>query len=573
MSTARPWRTEVVERWQRLTSAGTRLRQGRHRWYRGMLLSTAVGVSTGVGVAVFELITNEGLLRATVDGPLAVKMVAPGLGLVLATVLLRYLGKRASPSTADEYIRSFHDRQRRLDGTMVPSRMLAATATLGLGAPLGFEGPSIYLGAAIGSAIQRRFTRFFAREDAKVLLVAGAAAGVSAIFKAPATGAIFALEVPFQRDITSRAVLPALVASASSYLAFVALQGTTAPLLAIQGNPAFNATDVGGALLVGLLAGIGARAFAWMLQKAKTAPQRFRMRWCLSASAAGLAVLVWLTSRFYDAPFALGPGYEAITWAADPAQGLVAVAFLFVIRGVASVLAVGGGGVGGVFIPLVVEGALLGRLVGAVLPGEGASLFPLVGMAAFLGAGYRTPLAAVMFVAESTGRPGFVVPGLLATALAQLVMGRTSVSPYQHAVRAGHVERRLRLPISAGVVTDVYTCSADATVEELIHVDFLAARAEAIPVVDGPRYLGMVLLTDVARVPREERDVRTAGEVMRDDLPIAHPSWSLRQAVIAMEEADIDRMAVIADDRLVGVITTDAIVRLDEILEETEDQL
>lgn len=557
--------------WQRLSSAAGRLRQGRHRWYRTMLLASAVGMMTGVGVSAFELVTDE-VLHATLDGPLAWKMVAPGLGLLLATVVLRYVGHRASASTADEYIRAFHDRQRRLDGGLVPPRIAGAVATLGLGAPLGFEGPSVYLGASFGAAVQHRFSRFFAREDAKILLVAGAAAGVSAIFKAPATGAIFALEVPFQRDITSRAVLPALVSSASSYLAFVTLQGTTAPLLRIEGNPAFNAADIGGALLVGLLAGLGARGFASLLRLAKEAPQRFRMRWCIAGAGAGLAALVWATNQFYDEPFALGPGYDAITWAADPEQGLVAVAGLFLIRGVASVLAVGGGGVGGVFIPLVVQGALLGRLVGAVVPGEGATLFPLVGMAAFLGAGYRTPLAAVMFVAESTGRPGFVVPGLLATALAQLVMGRVSVSPYQHSVRAGHVERRLRLPISAGVVTDVYTCSAEATVEELIHVDFLAARAEAIPVVDGDRYLGMVLLADVARVPREERATRTAGEVMRDDLPIAHPSWSLRQAVIAMEEADVDRMAVIADNRLVGVITTDAIVQLDEILEETEDQ-
>ena len=69
---------------------------------------------------------------------------------------------------------------------------------------MGYEGPSTYLGAAAGSTLQRRFSRHFSRDDAKVLLVAGAAAGVSAIFKAPATGLVFALEVPYQEDFARR---------------------------------------------------------------------------------------------------------------------------------------------------------------------------------------------------------------------------------------------------------------------------------------------------------------------------------------------------------------------------------
>jgi len=57
----------------------------------------------------------------------------------------------------------------------------------------------------------------------------------------------------------------------------------------------------------------------------------------------------------------------------------------------------------------------------------------VIGVAAFLGAGYRVPLAAVVFVAEATGRPGFVVPGLIAAVVAEMLMGRSSVTRYQHA--------------------------------------------------------------------------------------------------------------------------------------------
>jgi CIC family chloride channel protein len=92
---------------------------------------------------------------------------------------------------------------------------------------------------------------------------------------------------------------------------------------------------------------------------------------------------------------------------------------------------VAGGGVGGLFIPLVVAGALTGSIIGGVVDGGDLTLFIVVGVAAFLGAGYRVPLAAVMFVAETTGRPSFIVPGLLAAVAAELMMSASSVTNYK----------------------------------------------------------------------------------------------------------------------------------------------
>jgi CIC family chloride channel protein len=107
---------------------------------------------------------------------------------------------------------------------------------------------------------------------------------------------------------------------------------------------------------------------------------------------------------------------------------------LFFLHALATVLTVEGGGAGGLFIPLFVQGWLLGRFVQGIT-GTHTSLFPVVGAAAFLGAGYRTPIAGIVFVAEVTGRPGFVVPALLATAVAQVLMGTSSVSTYQYVRR------------------------------------------------------------------------------------------------------------------------------------------
>ena len=116
---------------------------------------------------------------------------------------------------------------------------------------------------------------------------------------------------------------------------------------------------------------------------------------------------------------------------------------ILVIRCVATATAVAGGGVGGLFIPLAVAGTLVGRLVGVVIPSADEGLFTVLGTAAFLGAGYRVPLAAVVFVAETTGRPGFVVPGVLAAVSAELMMGSMSITTYQR--------DRGALPTTAGL--------------------------------------------------------------------------------------------------------------------------
>lgn len=405
------------------------------RWARTLPLSAATGAVTGLAVAGFEGLVNRGMLEHVLELPTFLLAILPGAGLIVAWLVLRTLGQGASPATSDEYIVAFHDPSRTFETRKESAKVAASAATLGSGGAMGFEGPSIYLGAVIGSAIQRRFHRLFSRADLRVLMVAGAAAGVSAIFKAPATGAVFAIEVPYQEDVASRSVLPALVASATSYLVYIAIYGTT-PILAGHGAADLDARTILGSLAVGVCAGVGARLFAHLLRYAKQTRDRLAPVPRLALAGGGIAALVLLGSLAFDPELLVGPGYNAIDWASNTDRALGLVALLFLLRALAVSLTVGGGGAGGLFIPLVVLGALLGNFVGDVAGVENASLFTLVGAAAFLGAGYRTPIAAVIFITESTASPGFVIPGLLATVIAQLVIGSSSVSEYQRPTRS-----------------------------------------------------------------------------------------------------------------------------------------
>lgn len=395
-----------------------------------VLLAAVTGAVTGLFVRFFEYVVVEILFDAILDAPLWVAAIAPGIGLVLSAILLHTLGNGASAGTTDEYLRAFHDPEYPMRPRAFLGRMAAAITTLGSGGAMGLEGPSIYGGSALGAMIQRRLPAAFRGVDHRTLLVAGAAAGVAAIFKAPATGAIFALEVPFRDGMARRMLLPALVASASGYLVFVSLSDTR-PIFSFNAErtASFQYRDLAGAVVIGICCAVGARLFSRLIRHAKAFTLRPIALRVVLASAG--TVLLFVVSRLLTGEsLTIGTGYDVIRWLAEEHSVWLLLAVL-VLRSLATATTVAGGGVGGLFVPLVVAGALVGRAVGDIVNPLDPTLYVLLGIAAFLGAGYRVPLAAVMFVAEATGQPGFIVPALFAAVAGELVMGEQSITTFQ----------------------------------------------------------------------------------------------------------------------------------------------
>ena len=413
-----------------LSDRGGELKELATKSHQVVTLAACVGAATGLFVAGFDRLIVEGILAHVLRLRPWLIALLPGCGLVAALFIRRWVDPTATPATADEYLHAFHDSQHDLRWRPLLARTLASVATLGSGAPMGLEGPSLYTGATIGNRLQQRFPRTFKGSDRRVLMVAGAAAGVAAIFKAPATGVVFALEVPYQDDLARRMLLPALVAAGTGYLTFAVVNGTD-PLFPITGSAAFSVRDVLGAVVVGIIAGIGARAFAKLLRIAKKIATMPRPLLIAIAAGCTLAVTFALGRVLTGQSLMMTSGYNVVAWAAVPGHSIPLMLAILVLRSLATSAAVAGGGVGGVFIPLVVGGALTGSIIGNAVHPADITLFIVIGVAAFLGAGYRVPLAAVMFVAETTGRPSFIVPGLFAAVAAELMMGTASVTRYQ----------------------------------------------------------------------------------------------------------------------------------------------
>ena len=536
-----------------------------------MVLSIVTGALVGLLVAVFEQLTVEVLLERLLEGPVWWQAAAPAVGLFAAVAILRYVGRGATSSTSDEYVRAFHERHPRLPLSQLPAKLLAGVATIGLGGSVGLEGPSVYAGAAVGHSTQGLFGRWLRREEAKMLLTAGAAAGIAAVFKTPATGVIFALEAPYRDDVARRALLPALLASASGYLVYVAALGTD-PVIDLGSHDGdLSIIHLGGGALLGLVAGLGGRGFSWLVRKAKGLEQQFPVVVRVLVGGAVLAGLVVATNAVFDQPLSLGPGVEATEWLRDGEHTLLLIGSLLVFRVVATLTTVGAGGTGGLFIPLAVQGVIVGSFVGQALGVSDIGLYRTLGLAAFLGAGYRAPITAVMFVAESTGASEFVVPALIAAAVSQLVAGSSSVASYQMEKREGLVERRLALPLTSALTTDTLTVPPDATVSELVYIHLIGRRERVVPVVDGGTYLGMCGLDQMNELERDAWNDTLVGDIARRDLPTARPSWTLRDAVAQMDSNDTDELPVTDDaGTFIGVVRADDILRLDEILDETE---
>ncbi|MGI9603299.1 MAG: chloride channel protein [Acidimicrobiales bacterium] len=391
-----------------------------------LLSATVIGVVTGLVVVALEHAVDD-VLEEIFHQPVWVPAVTVVVGALLTAVLVRTIGGRSSAST-EVFVEEYHHDQPEADPKYAPGRLAAAFTTLGSGAPLGMEGPAVYTGSAVAGFLYRRWPT--AVEAAyHPMLIAGAAAGIAAVFKAPAAGAIFAMEVPFRGRLSGERVLPAIFGSAAGYLTMAAIDGTEAeaPLPVVEltyGRALWS-------IVLGLVVGLGAIGVIRLVHLAEGASERASVWVRALLAGAALAGIYAIGRGLTGESLALTSGNSVIDWAIEPDHAIGVLIAVFLLRAIGPAISIAGGGVGGLFIPLMAAGAVIGRLFADAVRVDDLALFVTVGAAAMLGAGYAVPLTAVVFVAEYTGQATIIVPGLLAVAATRLVVGSRSVSPAQ----------------------------------------------------------------------------------------------------------------------------------------------
>jgi chloride channel protein, CIC family len=395
-----------------------------------VVLAAGVGGIVGLLVTGIQGVTLTQILERVRELPLLAMAAAPALGLLLAALCLRFIAGGAPPQVADAYIGSLHDPDARLDLSPLPGRLFAAIMTIGMGGALGLGGVALYAGAGVGAFAETRIGRFIGDRDTKMLMIAGAAAGIAALFQTPITGVIFALEVPYTKGVGRQNPIPILVASLAGYFVNVGFRGQSY-LFDVIGETNLNWRGLLLALAIGLIAGAVAHSFAILLRISRQIACRYPLWIRLLISGTALFGVVILAATFAKDGEILGTGLLAIEWALDPTHAAGAIAGMLILRISATALSLSGDGVGGVFTPLVSAGVLVGRFASGVVGRADETVFAVIGGAAFLGAGYRVPFAAVTFALETTGRPEFIIPAIIAVLAAHLTMGSQSVSEEQ----------------------------------------------------------------------------------------------------------------------------------------------
>jgi CIC family chloride channel protein len=492
--------------------------------------------------------------------------MVPGLllGCAATGLIMQYLTPDPDEHSTEEIIRSYHEHQGDVNMRPFLPKLLAAVATVGFGGSAALEGPSIYGGGAIGSWLWRRLRnarrfRLDAR-DRRIMLICGAAAGMSAVFRAPLTGIVFSLEMPYKDDLAHEALLPSLIASVVSFMTLSSFLGS-APLFDFAAEPSFTTHDLFWSALLGIVIGLVGMAFVTTFRRARNFCVNWQAPHWIKLSAGGvltaLCGLVFL--RFYNGALVpLGPNYEAVGLILQHTHGSIELILFGVLKLAATIFTLGAGGVSAMFVPLFLTGGSFGvAFAQSVVHSPSLALYAAVGMASFISAGYKTPLAAVVFVAEATGGHAFIIPSLIGAAVAYAVSGDASASGDQRLHEAVKVHALQGITVGEVMQGDVVAVPAGLRLREFASTLSPHSRHEVFPVFDGAKLIGTCSVWSLSHVPPEKWDSQTVRSITQPLVARVSRETDLPEALRLMLREDSEPTLLVVEEKhkVVGILT------------------
>jgi chloride channel protein, CIC family len=548
-----------------------------HKW---LLIAPVIGVTTGLVVTgIAEIILKKlwpPLLGYYLHHHWA---MVPGivLGFVATGVIMQYLTPDPDEHSTEEIVRSYHDHQGDIDMRPFFPKLLAAITTVGFGGSAALEGPSIYGGGAIGSWLWARMRRFnLEPRDRRIMLISGAAAGMAAVFRAPLTGLVFALEMPYKDDLAHEALLPSLIGSVMAYVTLATFLGAK-PLFDFTSATTFTGRDLIWCALLGLVIGLIAMTFSITFRRARA----FVVKWALphwmklaiGGLLTGLCGLVFV-HIYKDSLVPLGPNYEAVGLILNIRHAPLELIVFGVLKLGATISTLATGGVSAMFVPLFLTGGAFGTAFGQLaVHSPSLELYAAVGMASFIAAGYKTPLAAVVFIAEATGGHAFIIPALIASAVAYAVSGDASVSGDQRVHEGVRVHELRDIKVSEIMQRQVVSVQASLSLREFADVISPHYRHTLFPVTEHHRILGTVPSWSLTQVASEKWTKTTVSDITDRRAIQVSPDCDVMEALrlLLSERARPMLLVTSASKRLEGIVTKTDI--LEALKTRGEDEL
>ena len=548
-------------------------------------VSLAMGIVIGFSTVVvheFYYYSHQ-LFGILIHTSKAFTIILPVVGITLAYIIVtRYATTKQSGGGSHRLLEAYH-----YEGGIMTARdtlfePLASAITIGLGGSAGFEGPSLLLGGGIGSLIAQRLD--LEPNQIQTFLISGAAAGVSAIFKAPLTGIMFALEIPYKRDLSRRAFIPATLASISAYLVAVNSLGTESilPLIAVFELP--TPWTLLHAFGIGIVTAVFGVLFVKIMEGVNRVKDDLRVHPMLIPVMGG--AVVGAVGLFL--PQVMGVGYETVhSIVAGEGQNWSAwlLLALVVFKMLTTGVTLRSGGSGGVFVPSLFIGAALGTLYIRFIPIQSEEIVIAAAMASIIAAANKTLLTSVAFVAETAG-PSSIIFTLIAAATSYFISRDISfyedvqpVDEFSEQEEAVHVlyhllkkgenwERFRAIKIRDVMIPDTVVLRENMRISEALQA-VQGCKTREYPVIRRNRVIGQTNLEALLTFPEDKKRLEIGL------LPLDHPEVlteedSIEDALHLLMEGDNACVWVVDNRdnmRLVGVVTeTDMMVKLLELM-------
>ena len=544
-----------------------------------LALMAAVVGSFGAGAAwvllkLIALFTNLAYLGRLSVAPASIpahlpawSVAIPVVGSLIIGMMARYGSEKIRGHGIPEAIEAILIGRSRIQLKVALLKPLSSAISIGTGGPFGAEGPIIMTGGALGSLFAQLF--HLTSAERKTLLVAGAAAGMTAVFGTPIAAVLLAVEL-LLFEWKPRSFIPVTVAAIVATIWRPSLIGSGA-LFPYLGDPAMPWWGLGLCAVAGVIGGMQSSLLTLLLYGVEDLFRKLPIHWMWWPALGGLVVGL---GGLYD-PGVLGVGYTNIAMLLAGSLGTAATVTLLWDKALVWIVALSSGTSGGVLAPLLMLGGALGALEAHWMPFGDTGFWALLGMTAILGGTMRAPLTAILFAVELTGNI-HVLPALLCASASGygftvLAMGR-SILTERIARRGLHLTREYSVDpfevmrVGEIMAAPVETLPATMTVEDaIIFFSRGEDRHKSYPVVTAEGQLtGLISRGDVLRWMRNGANGGDPLEDVCSEIATAFPDETAGALADRMAQGRFSRVPVIAREtrKLVGLVTRRELLRV-----------
>lgn len=565
-----------------------------------ILMAITIGVGAGCAapglryaIDSIQFIFQEylgGFLKSWIGIAWTLPVIA--LGGLAVGLLTKYLAPETKGHGVPEVMLAVARNGGRIRPRVALVKLIAAALTIGSGGSAGREGPIVHIGSALGSSI----AQWLRLPDRMVILGAacGAAGGIAATFNAPMAGVMFALEVIVRR-FTAHNFGLVVISSASATMTMRWWSGIgdypKFPLL--HHYSLVSPWDLFFFVILGAMAALAAHAFVNCLHAVEYAAEKIKIHESLKPALGGLLVgiiAIW-------APQVMGTGYETIDAALNNTMLGWFLLVLFLAKMCATALTVGSGGSGGVFLPSLFIGAMLGGSYGSLLntyfPGIVSSpgAYALVGMSVVFSAAAHAPITAILVLIEMTDNYYIIVPLMSATVMGTFISQRISkdsiytVKLTQRGIRindAPEVNLMDAVTVGSAMDSEVDGVPPGMSITELISKMKDTHRSGFVVLDEDHNLLGIVTAKDIENaVLKNDGEQLTVGHICTRNVAVCRPEQTLSSALSQFGKQSYGRLPVIDPlhpSKVIGVLKrqdvinacVDARLRSDEMVARAE---